>query len=725
MRRRFAINLVLLLSCLAMPFLATAQLPWKRVIDLEDRRGSGKNPVVAKAYLSAYYMNSRLAPGERLTMRPDGSSPAINFPKQKEGFVKFKIDKIEWVDKDFDKSVDYKVVVRSLWVDMTPKLWTEARIPGKSKDQLRRLYINAPNVEYVNGDATPPPFIFKLDRNDSYAFTLGFKVLTPKTKQEKPFPHTFKFGVNGLLRGKVEAPKEEVKKIEKPLVVEVEEPKKDEKKADDNTAEIDAAVARAIEEEDVDGLMELMKLYPGYQSVKDARGVLGIYMTRELIDSMTYRIDIGYKRFSRSLPRRDQLSIDFAVGGRTLTGAERPYHTWRGDKLFVTPPRDTIDYTLIATLRAAPENKAKIALNSVKDFINFSYADTLEDAFVTIHISGGKSPFALHLEEKKAEDFFEVDGSIQIFGDTVIEKLKLARAFRLTEEGDFRMFVEDSEQLKKTGRGTVHLIPPPPIPPEVWYGSLAGLILLLIGFRVYRNQQKKKDEEMERLIEARGGLDPKVKRKPKPELTRFWKETAISDLSLHKSFIDEIATYLKERPHFPPGSKPILEGVILGTVLKFDFENEQYEVRLDRFRGVEPKPLDHYDDLSDKEKWPEIREVTEDHPDLVKIGWLQVVEEQPMELGQAELQFQDEQFSELFQLLLKIDIKGGVNLCGFFTRTVSGKINNEDDRAEKVTGWMDWDRLENAGYYENEVKPVRQASETLSVKNVNNPTEWA
>ena len=81
------------------------------------------------------------------------------------------------------------------------------------------------------------------------------------------------------------------------------------------------------------------------------------------------------------------------------------------------------------------------------------------------------------------------------------------------------------------------------------------------------------------MIEARGGRDPKVKRKPKPDLVGFWKETTISDLSLHKNFIDEIATYLRERPRQPDGSKPVIEGILLGTVLKFDFENEQYEVR--------------------------------------------------------------------------------------------------------------------------------------------------
>ncbi len=722
MQNRYFI-LCLLFTLTALPFVGMGQ-GWKTSITLKDRREGGELPDVAKVDLSAYYMTSRLAPGD-----PISSGGPINFPAINEGFIKFKIDNITWIDEEFDKSPEYKVVVRSLWVDMKPRVWQDIRVPGQTTDQLRRSFINAPNVEYIFGDSMPPPFIFKVNQNDNYTFTVGFKVLTPSTDREKPFPFSFSFNIRGLLRDAAqEVIVEEVVPDTNDLFANepLEEEENFEPEEEDNTADIDEAVARAIEQQDADALMSLIRDYPEVQSVKDARIYLSLNLRRELVDSVEYKIDIEYERFSRSLPTRSQVNLSFERGGRVLSAAERPYMTWKGDELHVRPPRNNQDYTLVASIKATPDLEKRIVLNSVRDFINFSYADTLEGDFVKMRVKGGQGPYTLLLERNNDEDFFKMEGSTTIYGDTVMSKDRLSAIFKLSDEADYRLIIVDSDQLKKTGKTLIHIVPPPPIPPVVWYASGVGLLLFFVGYRFWVASQRRKDEELQKLIEARGGLDPKVKRKPKPNLVEFWNETSISDLSLHQNFIDEIATYLRERKRLPEGAKPSIEGIILGTVLKFDFENEQYEVRLDRFRSVETLPLDHYDEVPDREKWPEIREVIGDHRNLVKIGWLQVVEDKPMRLGKEELQFQDEQFSELFQLCLKVDIQGNDKLCGFFTRTISGKINNEDDRRNLDGGWMDWDKLEDAGYYENTTKPVKQASETnIAIKKVNERAEWA
>jgi hypothetical protein len=181
---------------------------------------------------------------------------------------------------------------------------------------------------------------------------------------------------------------------------------------------------------------------------------------------------------------------------------------------------------------------------------------------------------------------------------------------------------------------------------------------------------------------------------------------------LHKNFIREVGTYLRER-QATPEQETMIEGVILGTVIKFDFENEQYEVRLDRFRPVTPRELDHYDDKPNLEKWSEIRHVTENQRDLVRIGWLEVSDDGEMKLGDIENEFQDEQFSELFQLMLKINVTEKSREMAFFTRTTGGKMNNADDRKNPEAGWMNWDELESAGYIENEEKPIRTSSGEL------------
>lgn len=712
---------LLLLSVLFLlsPMLTIGQgrTPWRRTVTLKDRLEGGQTPDVAKVTLSAYYLNSRVSPGAPI-VTIDGSRPdTLRFNNRPDGYIKFRFDKIRWmfdkledVDSEADLTPEYKVVVRSLWVDMNPRVYLDPEVkrrnPGYNVNRLRRTYITAPNVEYVYGDSMPPPIIFKVDQNNNYKFNIGIKAVTPETGQEKQFVYTFDFSVDGLLRNgtgwKNETVEEEI--TPPPITITVDTVQEVEEVVDNR--DIDAAVKRAIEEEDDNALVALMQDHPTVPSVIDARAYLAIQMSRELLDSMKYRVDINYEKFTRTKPRRSQIGLGFKLNGRDLPQSAWPSYYWQDDELFVSPPRDSQNYTITAQHLQAREHTAQITLNSVADFINLSYRDTLDGEYIALKVRGGKRPFMLHLERKGGLDFFSVDGAMKIYGDTVLKKSRLARTFSLSEEGDYRIFVEDSDQLKKTGNNVVHIVPPPPIPVEVWYASAGGLFLFLIGFLIWKREQNRKDGEMEKLLAARGGKDPRVKRKPKPDLKNFWRETAISDLSLHKNFIREVGTYLRER-QVNPGEETMIEGVILGTVLKFDFENEQYEVRLDRFRPVTPRAIDFYDDKPNLEKWSEIRHVTESHRDLVRIGWLEVSEGGEMRLGDEENGFQDEQFSELFQLMLKINVSETKREMGFFTRTTGGKMNNADDRKNPEAGWMSWDALESAGYIENEEKPIR------------------
>ncbi|MFN8396660.1 MAG: hypothetical protein U0176_18690 [Bacteroidia bacterium] len=702
------------------PMLLQAQSgAWTETITLPDRREAGAMDV-AKITFQGFSLTEPTSPGQPIAS-VNGKPEQIRFPGLEAGYIKFRISQIEWLTDakvGYDGSPDYKVIVRNQWVEMSPKIYLDGK-KGNAAN-LRKRYITAQNFEYVKGDSLPPPAIFKIDKNGSYTFTIGVKALTPKTTEERPFDFNFSFGVAGLQASIEEAPdpdkeqryQDSLRRAREDSLRRVREA--EEALKNQNTDDIDAAVKQAIENEDAESLMDLIKDHPDVQSVKDARQYLTLKMTKELVDSVTYRVDFKFAKWTRAVPSKEDMEIAFSRYGVGLPeSALSP--RWDEGKVFLRPPRDSVDYIVTAEHRSTRGIKASITLNSVKDNIRFSYRDTMEGARVAIKVKGGNGPYTLFLQRYAEGVFFDIEGSMVIAGDTIVDKDKLGRIYKLGEEGDFRMFIVDSQQLKKTGSGLVHLVPPPPIPPVVWYAGLAALGVFLIVFLLYRREKRRKDEELERLLDTRGGSEPKVKRKPKPELAGFWKETAISDLSLHKNFIREISTYLKERPH-SKSEKPRIEGVILGTVLKFDFENEQYEVRLDRFRAIDARSLDHYEESSTAEQWPEIREVANDHRDLVKIGWLQVVEGRPMELGDLEQQFQDEQFSELFQLLLKIDIVEGKRLCGFFTRTTSGKINNKNDRQEGVTDWMNWDELEDAGYYEFAPKPVREGEGDGKIK---------
>lgn len=689
---------LLLCVMLLIPVLGFGQgrRPWSKTIQLRDRRSNRQKPVVAKVTFKAYWMETRISPGQPIYALPNGNPEPVAFKDQKQGFVRFEMEDITWTDKKHSSAPqEYKVVVRSLWVDMKPKLYK------KNKAKGRKDYINAPNIEYVAGDSTPPPIIYMVDRNGPYTFMIGCKTLTPETAEERRFDYKFDFRIEGLQAG--EAPPDTIPVVEKPPEVTVDT-------VEGPDPDIIAAIKQAREQEDIERLKGYMRDYPDYDIVKEVRASLDIEIARELVDSVRYRLDFRYENYTRPIPKREELDLRWLVDGRELPRAYWPAFDWRNGKLFVAPPRDSVDYELEARLNFAPEKRKSITLNSMRDAIKFSYVVLEDQQAVRIKIERGNGPFLLNLEQKRGDDFFNVEGSMTVGRELTIPMTKLARAFNLREEGDFRMFVIDADQLKKTGKDLVHIVPPPPIPTEVWYATAGVLGLFLIGWLFWRREQKRKDAEMEKLLAERGGSDPRVKRKPNPKLKEFWRETAISDLSLHKNFIREISTYLKERGEHPKDINKI-EGVIMGTVLKFDFENEQYEVRLDRFRAIQCRPLNFYEDKPNLERWPQIRQVTEDHRDLVKIGWLHVIEGGSMPLSKEELNFQDEQFSELFQLVLKIDISGEVKHCGFFTRTISGQVNNASDRRVGVSGWLDWDKLEDAGYYENEDKGIREEGE--------------
>ncbi len=178
-----------LIGLLTWPAVVSAQ-NWTREIELKDRQANGAQPTVAKVTFAAYTMDAPTSPGKPIAAGTD----AIMFQPMEAGFIKFKIIKIDWspLGTTFDGSADFKIIVRNLWVDMSPQIYLEGK-KGGNPAAMRKRYITAQNFEYVKGDSLPPPQIFKVDKNGSYAFTVGVKAVTPKTTEEKPFDFVFNF----------------------------------------------------------------------------------------------------------------------------------------------------------------------------------------------------------------------------------------------------------------------------------------------------------------------------------------------------------------------------------------------------------------------------------------------------------------------------------------------------------------------------------------------------
>ena len=342
---------------LLIPFLLLAMSGmgqnWTRTIELKDRRKSGKKgAVVGSAKLSAYYMENRIQRGTPVS--GGAEVPTINFKNSNlETYIKIKVDEFNWDVKasGYDKTPDFKIVVRSLWVDMDPRVWTEVNMAGLSNEQKRRRFIQAPNIEYVFGDSLPPPFIFKLNRNGTYRLTIGFKTITPETKKESPFYETFTFKVEGMQRDvpvKIEEEEERGPSEEEIRAMQLANQRAAQRedslrkaqelaklKEEERKQEVAQLVAIARENEDIEELISLIKRYPGMAAVEAARKDLALQMRRELIDTETYRIDIEFERFSSVLPKRDQIDLSFVKGGRVLGPGERPAVRWTlEDELF-------------------------------------------------------------------------------------------------------------------------------------------------------------------------------------------------------------------------------------------------------------------------------------------------------------------------------------------------------------------------------------------------------
>ena len=155
---KYLLSLLSLLLALGM----NAQTPggkkvWSKTIELKDRRDDGFTPVVAKVTFVAYTMTEPTSPGTPIIGVDQGNGvikvDPIQFPGLEAGYIKFKITGVDWspIAKDYDGSSDYKVIVRNVWVDMSPKIYLENK-KGIAAN-LRKRYITAPNVEWVKGDS--------------------------------------------------------------------------------------------------------------------------------------------------------------------------------------------------------------------------------------------------------------------------------------------------------------------------------------------------------------------------------------------------------------------------------------------------------------------------------------------------------------------------------------------------------------------------------------------
>jgi hypothetical protein len=210
MKNRFT-QIVIFLLCLTPALVLGQQTPWKHTIIVKDIRKDG--PVdVAEVTVTARWMTDKLKQGTPIFVIPGTTKPEpiMYSNKEKESFLKFKIEDIKITDKVFNESPEsqkaykseYKVIMRSLWADVSPRPYDENErdIKGMDEAQRRKKYITSPNMEYEFGDPLPPPIIFKIDRNNNYVFKLMFTAITPETQKEVPDPTYLPFLIDGLER---------------------------------------------------------------------------------------------------------------------------------------------------------------------------------------------------------------------------------------------------------------------------------------------------------------------------------------------------------------------------------------------------------------------------------------------------------------------------------------------------------------------------------------------
>lgn len=182
----------------------------------------------------------------------------------------------------------------------------------------------------------------------------------------------------------------------------------------------------------------------------------------------------------------------------------------------------------------------------------------------------------------------------------------------------------------------------------------------------------------------------------KINLSNIWADTAVSDIYLSKSCIQDVDTFIRENnlnlKEETEGMIPEVGGFLMGHYM-YDEPAAQYKLVVERFVPISPEFHNVYQlEFSTENLAVELGQIMDDFPDLVMIGWFHTHPGHGLFLSKPDLVIHNGFFKRPYQFAMEMDTETENLDTTFFTRKQNGRMNNVHDRVS--ASWMAWTEIE-------------------------------
>jgi proteasome lid subunit RPN8/RPN11 len=208
------------------------------------------------------------------------------------------------------------------------------------------------------------------------------------------------------------------------------------------------------------------------------------------------------------------------------------------------------------------------------------------------------------------------------------------------------------------------------------------------GIKVAREKKTPADKAVDAGKTPLGGLDKKY------NLEELWRDTAVKNLVLTGSCIEELDRFVREKnvSIFEEENDtmiPEIGGFLLGSYT--EIRKNQYDVLITKFVPITPEDNDTYRIEFGTQAWLELDIIKEEFPDLDVIGWFHTHPGHGLFLSRPDLNIHEGFFRNNFQVAMEMDTMTERLDIAFFTRAKNGQLNNTANR--KKDSWFSWREL--------------------------------
>lgn len=181
------------------------------------------------------------------------------------------------------------------------------------------------------------------------------------------------------------------------------------------------------------------------------------------------------------------------------------------------------------------------------------------------------------------------------------------------------------------------------------------------------------------------------------DMRHIWVDTVLTEIFASKKSIMGIDGFLRgqraQHLEEEEGSMPEIGGFLMGKYC-LSADNRRYKVLLEEFVPIIPEENNVYQlHFSTESLVRELGDMQDQYPNLFVVGWFHTHPGHGLFLSKPDMTIHDGFFREPFQFAMEIDTRTENLDTGFFTRTASGAVNNQDARIPG-SKWFDWTEVE-------------------------------